>query len=85
MNIEFTKPAIKQAKNLSENLRIKATKQFKLFRQDIHHPSLHVKKMSGSNYYEGRIDYKYRFVFRFIGDTAYILSIGPHDEGLGKK
>lgn len=41
--------------------------------------------MGGTPYYEGRIDYHYRFIFNIEKDTVNILIVGPHDEGLGKK
>lgn len=41
--------------------------------------------MSGSSNFEARIDIHYRFAFQMEADIIYILVIGPHDEGLGKK
>ncbi|MGI8419723.1 MAG: hypothetical protein ACR2LN_03700 [Candidatus Levyibacteriota bacterium] len=35
--------------------------------------------------FEARIDYHYRFTFSISAEEIIILSIGPHDEGLGKK
>lgn len=60
-------------------------KQLLLLIKDFQHPSLHLKKMSGENRYEARIDYHYRFTFIVEEQTIIILSVGPHDEGLGKK
>lgn len=40
--------------------------------------------MRGVGYFEGRIDRKYRFTFMVVNDEIYVLSVGPHDEGLGK-
>lgn len=41
--------------------------------------------MGVQNKFEGRVDRKYRFTFQVEGEEIYILTIGPHDEGLGKK
>lgn len=41
--------------------------------------------MGGENCFEGRIDLHYRFTFVIDGENIYILTVGPHDEGLGKK
>ena len=41
--------------------------------------------MGGANIFEARIDIHYRFTFQITGEEIYILTIGPHDLGLGKK
>ncbi len=41
--------------------------------------------MGGEDKFEGRIDRKNRFTFLIEEGDIYILTIGPHDEGLGKK
>ena len=41
--------------------------------------------MGGANIFEARIDIHYRFTFQIAGEEIYILTIGPHDLGLGKK
>ena len=85
MIIHFTKPSLKQLSRLPDNVKKKALKQFKFLNLSSSYSSLKFKKMSGKNTYEGRIDYQYRFVGEFIKNNFYVLSIGPHDEGLGKK
>ena len=49
------------------------------------HPSLRARKKGGENRYEARIDFHYRFTFIITGEDVFILSMGMHDEGLGKK
>lgn len=44
-----------------------------------------MKKMSGKDIFEARIDVHYRFTFSIKEHTIIILSVGMHDEGLGKK
>ena len=41
--------------------------------------------MRGEDKFEARIDYHYRFTYKIESEDIWILSVGPHDEGLGKK
>ncbi len=68
-------------KNLPENIKKKAQRQFGYFVQNPWHPSLHTKKIRGVQYiFEGRIDGFYRFTFHFEGSGRCVLrNIGPHD------
>lgn len=85
MNIKFTRKAQKQYAKLPRAFKEKAKKQFHFLLDNYHHPSLHARKMSGLACFEARIDKHNRFTFEIIENVIYILSIGPHDEGLGKK
>lgn len=85
MNLTFSKPAKKAYQYLPRNIQIKADKQFTLLLTNYHHPSLKSRKMSGEDKFEARIDRKYRFTFQIEAAEIYILTIGPHDIGLGKK
>jgi len=40
--------------------------------------------MAGESHFEGRVDKKYRFTFIVDKEDIYILTVGMHDEGLGK-
>jgi len=35
--------------------------------------------------FEARVDLQYRFTFLIENEIILLLTIGPHDEGLGKK
>ena len=85
MNLKVSKQAEKDYQKLPLILQKKADKQFTLLLIDYRHPSLRTRKMGGENKLEGRIDRKYRFTFLIEGEEIYILTVGPHDEGLGKK
>lgn len=85
MKISFTKKAEKAFDRLPIKIKKKALKQFNFIDIDVNHPSLRVKKFQGTNYYEARIDYHYRFIFELEENILHILILGPHDEGLGKK
>lgn len=84
MKLAFTKKADKGYKKLSSIIQKKADKQFLHLLNNSSHPSLRSRKMSKDTF-EARIDYHYRFTFIIEEDTIFILSIGMHDEGLGKK
>lgn len=83
--IKFTDHAKKQLKKLPKNIKKKLQKQLHLLKDNIKHPSLHLRKKANSDQYEGRIDIHYRFTGQFIDENFYITSIGMHDVGLGKK
>lgn len=85
MILAFTKKAERSYKKLPLNLQKKADKQFSYLISNYRHPSLRARKMGGQDSFEARIDIHYRFTFQIEKDTIYILTIGPHDEGLGKK
>lgn len=89
MRLEFTKKSLKQYHKLSSKIQKKADKQFDTLLKNSKHPSLRLKKMGGKNCWEGRINHHYRFTFDIVESdkykTIYIISVGPHDEGLGKK
>lgn len=57
----------------------------KLPAQNISYPSLRVKKIKGIDRFEARVDRSYRFTFEKTKDILILRTVGPHDEGLGKK
>jgi len=63
----------------------KFTKQLKFLLENYRHPSLATRKMGGSDIFEARVDLHYRFTFQIDGNEIILRTIGPHDEGLGKK
>lgn len=68
--------------HLSKPIRIKSQKQFRLFVQNLFHPSLHTEKLKPkeNNVWSFRIDRKFRVIFTFSApDTILLLDIGPHD------
>lgn len=85
MNIYISETVAKQAKKFSPDVQKKFKKQLVYLQNDFRHPSLRARKKSGSDSFEARIDYHYRFTYHINEDTIFIESVGPHDEGLGKK
>ena len=83
--IKFTENAETSFLKLPLHIRKKAKRQLKRLLENPRHPSLHIKKMQSVEKFEGRIDYHYRFTFIIEDNILWILSLGPHDSGLGKK
>lgn len=85
MKLTIAPEAKDQLNNLPIQIQKKAHRQFTFLLENYRHPSLRTRKMGGSNTYEARIDIHYRFSFQVEGENIYILIIGPHDVGLGKR
>ncbi len=85
MRIILSPQAAKQLADLPKPIQKKAHKQFTFLLINYRYPSLRTKKMAGENKFEARIDIHYRFTFIIEEEIIYVLIIGPHDKGLGKK
>jgi mRNA interferase RelE/StbE len=85
MNLIFSTKADKSYQKLPSKIQKKTDKQFLYLLNNYRHPSLRTKKMNATNHFEARIDYHYRITFYVEEDTIFILSVGMHDEGLGRK
>lgn len=85
MNIVFSPQAKKHLHKLPLSLRKILYKQLTLLSTNPRYPSLRVKRMSGYPYFEARLSRHYRFVFDRVDGAIWVIALGPHDEGLGKK
>ncbi len=85
LKLVFTAGFKKQYKRVPSNIRQKFAKQLQFLVKNYRYPSLRTKKMSGIERFEARVDYHYRFTFEIEKETLILRTIGPHDEGLGKK
>lgn len=85
MRINLSNRAKDSYQKLPMEIQKKADKQFILLATNPRYPSLRTKKMSGLTRFEARIDRSYRLTFTMSGEEINILSVGPHDTGLGKK
>ena len=81
----LTKDFKKQYRKLPKSTRQKFQKQLRFLLKDFRHPSLRSRKMEGLERFEARIDRRYRFTYMVVGEEVWLLSIGLHDKGLGKK
>ena len=72
-------------KQLPKPTQEKFENKIRLFMNDMHHPSLRVKKIKGhKNRWEASIDMFYRFTFEIHADHYILRRIGPHDDVLKK-
>jgi mRNA-degrading endonuclease RelE of RelBE toxin-antitoxin system len=85
MIIKLTAKADKQLRKLPKNIQEKTKKAFINLSEDPHHPALNSKKMINFAYFEARIDYHYRFIYVVDKTIVWVIAIGMHDSGLGKK
>lgn len=85
MKFTISPEAAEQLSKLPKNIQNKTSRQFNYLLANYRHPSLHARKMSGRGVFEARIDFHYRFTFQVEQDEIYVLTIGSHDFGLGKK
>lgn len=80
----FTKKFKKQFKKLPLSLQKRFDIKLSLLLTNLRHPSLRARKMAGTDIFEARLTEHYRFTYKLIGKEAWFLTIGTHDEGLGK-
>lgn len=85
MKLIFSKEFKKKYKKLSVGTQKQVNKQLGFLQEDFHHPSLYAKKKEGTNEFEARVSRGYRMTYEVIDDNIYMHTVGPHDEGLGKK
>ena len=85
MTYTLSPEAAEQLAELPKQVQKKVHKQFSFLLINYRHPSLRARKMGSGNIFEARIDLHYRFTFMIEGENVFVLTIGMHDEGLGKK
>jgi len=80
MTIRFLKPFTKDFKKLPDKQKKKVNKQIKLLAQDLFHPSLNTRKMTGHpDVWEARIDYHYRMTFKIDKTVLKLRRVGTHE------
>ena len=85
MIVHFSTGFKKQHQRLPQSQQKKFAKQLAYLMADLHHPSLRSRKMGGTEKFEARLDRHFRFTYIIEANEIWLLTIGPHDEGLGKK
>lgn len=85
MKFVIAPEAEEQLTALPKHIQKKAQRQFRFLLTNHRHPSLRSRKMGGTSVFEARVDIHYRFTFQVEVDEIYVLTVGPHDVGLGKK
>tara|TARA_Y100000310_G_scaffold338721_1_gene429238 strand:+ start:2134 stop:2406 length:273 start_codon:yes stop_codon:yes gene_type:complete len=82
IEIFITKEFQKRYKDLPQDIKKKARKQEKLFRNNPFYPSLHTEKLipKEKDIWSFRIDKKYRIIFHFKSkDEVIFMTVGDHD------
>ena len=70
----------KEFKRLSSAVKREAEKSIRLLGENFRYPSLHAKKMEGTeNIWEARITKNYRFTFSIENDAYILRRIGTHN------
>lgn len=85
MKYRLSPAAEKQLIKSPQEIQKKFIKQLRFLLENPQHPSLRSRKMSGSDLFEARIDYHHRFRYQISETEILVVSLGPHDVGLGKK
>jgi len=80
MRIERTKRFKQDYQVLPARIQKKVDKQLKLLAQDFHYPSLHTKKVKGTeDIWEAWVDKKHRLTFSIRGRVIYLRKVGRHE------
>ncbi len=80
LHFEFTHTFKKSYEGLPQEIQVRTDKTLLLLEKNLQYPSLHVKKMEGTNdIYEWRISDNYRGTFQKIGNMVYLRKVGTHN------
>lgn len=77
MNSSVTRSFRQWFERLPADVQTQARKQFRLWRRDHGHPSLHFKKVG--DYWSARVDRNHRVLGLEKDGRIYWFYIGPHD------
>ena len=76
----FSNQFKKEYAHLPKEVQEAFDKKFRLFLNNIHHPSVRVKRIKGTeNRWEGSVTMNYRFTFQISEDTVLFRRIGTHN------
>ena len=79
MKIKYSDAVTEALENAPEAVQKAFFKQTKLLEQNLRHPSLRAKKYDeATDRWQARVNQDWRFYFRIIDDTYYILKLIPH-------
>ncbi len=80
MTLRLSKPFSKHYTKLPPSVRKKVDRQLQTLAANFRHPSLHTKRIKGSeDIWEARVDYKNRFTFQIANGIIILRKVGPHD------
>ncbi len=79
MKLDYTERFIKSLEAAPPQIRKAFYKQSRLLLEDPRHPSLRAKKYDESrNIWQARVTRDWRFYFRIVADTYYLVDIIAH-------
>ena len=79
MKIKYSDAVAEALENAPDAVQQAFFKQTKLLEQNLRHPSLRAKKYDeATDRWQARVNRDWRFYFRIIDDTYYILKLIPH-------
>jgi len=79
MKISWTKTFYREYHSLPQYIRDRFDEKIQLFVNNTRHPSLRVKKMSGTeSVWETSITINYRWTFEWVNDLIKLRHIGTH-------
>lgn len=64
---------------LSAHVQTRVDGTLERFESNSHHPSLQVKKMEGSPFWEMRVSDSYRITFQFVTEGVLLRRVGTHN------
>lgn len=80
MNIQPTRSFTRDYRGLQEELKGRVDKQVAFLLNNPRHPSLHLKKIRGTDgVWEVRVTLGYRITFQIVGETLVLRRVGTHD------
>lgn len=85
MEAVYSKHFIRSYRKYPLPIRKQVDKQIQFLLTDLYHPGSNAKRMSGTDKWEARIGRSFRITFEKKENNLYFKTLGPHDEGLGKK
>jgi len=79
MKAQYSDAVNEALENAPAPVRKAFFKQVSLLVQNLHHPSLRAKKYDEANdRWQARVNKSWRFYFKILDDTYYILKLIPH-------
>ena len=90
MKFRWEKQFIKRYQKLPQQIQKQSNQKLGFLLSDIKHPSLRIKKVKGlktktnEDIFELSITKNYRLLFLIRDETYILLTIGTHDEILGR-
>ena len=80
MKILYKPTFVRQYKKLPKELQTEIKEKIELFQEDPNHAFLKTHKLKGklSGCFSFSVNYDYRIIFEYEGDSAVLLTVGNH-------